>query len=146
MATTFTRNGQPITTDFLFGEGAGAVQVPFENLLVWNDAELATYGVTKVVTVDVPAVISDRQFFQQLAVAQIITEAEALAAVRTGAIPSLLAAFIATLPQADRFAAEMVLSGATDFLRVHPLTDAIGASQGMTPAQVDAFFIAAAQI
>ena len=94
----------------------------------------------------VPDTISDRQFFQQLAIAGIISQEEALAAVKTGDIPAALSGFIAALDDAARFNAEMLLSGATIFARAHPLTDAIAAAQGMTPAQVDDFFRAAAAL
>jgi hypothetical protein len=94
----------------------------------------------------VPDTISDRQFFQQLAIAGVITKAEALAAVKTGDIPAALEKFIAPLPDDQRFNAEMLLSGATLFQRAHPLTDAIAAAQGMTPEQVDDFFRAAAAL
>lgn len=91
-----------------------------------------------------PSSISDRQFFQQLAIAGIVTQAEALAAVKTGAIPPALQGFVdAIADPAQKFAANMLLSGATVFERNHPLTEAIGAGQGMTPDQIDAFFNAA---
>ena len=96
--------------------------------------------------INVPQTISDRQFFQQLAIAKVISQEEALAAVKTGDIPSALSGFIAALPDAARFNAEMLLSGATLFQRAHPLTDAIAAAQGMTPEQVDDFFRAAAAL
>jgi hypothetical protein len=96
--------------------------------------------------IDVPQTISDRQFFQQLAIAGIISQEEALAAVKTGDIPAALSGFIAALDDAARFNAEMLLSGATLFQRAHPLTDAIAAAQGMTPDQVDDFFRAAAAL
>ena len=96
--------------------------------------------------INVPQTISDRQFFQQLAIAGIISQEEALAAVKTGDIPAALSGFIAALDDAARFNAEMLLSGATIFARNHPLTDAIAAAQGMTPEQVDDFFHAAAQL
>lgn len=94
----------------------------------------------------VPAEISRRQFFQQLAIAKIISQDEALAAVKTGDIPAALLGFISALPDAARFNAEMLLSGATVFERNHPLTEAIGTAQGMTSAQVDDFFRAAAKL
>lgn len=96
--------------------------------------------------INVPQTISDRQFFQQLAIAGVISQEEALAAVKTGDIPAALSGFIAALPDAARFNAEMLLSGATLFQRAHPLTDAIAAAQGMTPEQVDDFFRAAAAL
>lgn len=95
----------------------------------------------------VPLIISDRQFFQQAAVAGIITQAEALAAVQTGTIPAMLQMIIDELPDANqRFAATMLLAGATQFERNHPLTVEVGTHLGLTTAQVDDFFIAAAQL
>lgn len=95
----------------------------------------------------VPAEITKRQFFQQLAIAGIITPDDALAAVKIGSIPAPLQAFIDAMGDADaRFAAEMVISGGLSFLRSHPLTVAIGSSQGMTSAQIDDFFRAAAAL
>ena len=96
--------------------------------------------------INVPQTISDRQFFQQLAIAGVISQEEALAAVKTGDIPAALSGFIAALDDAARFNAEMLLSGATIFARNHPLTDAIAAAQGMKPEQVDDFFRAAAAL
>lgn len=93
----------------------------------------------------VPSSISDRQFFQQLAVQGIITQAEALAAVRVGAIPAALQSIVDTIVDpAHKFAAQMLLSGAVEFRRDHPLTGAIGASYGWGDAQIDALFVAAA--
>lgn len=91
----------------------------------------------------VPQNISDRQFFQQLAIAGTITQADALAAVKTGTIPPQLEAIIQALPTEQQFSAEMLLSGATSFERNHPLTNVIGAAVNMNPDQVDQFFIAA---
>lgn len=85
----------------------------------------------------VPAEISDRQFFHILAVDGLITEAEALAAVKTGDAPAAFEAFIASLPEAERFNARMLLEGATTFRRDHPLTNAFGSMYGMTPEQID---------
>jgi hypothetical protein len=85
----------------------------------------------------VPESISDRQFFHILAVDGLITEAEALAAVKTGDAPAAFEAFIASLPEADRFSARMLLEGATTFRRDHPLTAAFGTMHGMTPEQID---------
>ncbi|MEW6257430.1 MAG: hypothetical protein AB1592_15860 [Pseudomonadota bacterium] len=90
-----------------------------------------------------PAQISRRQFFQQAAVSGYITEAEALDAVRSGAIPPALQAAVTLLPAGDRFAAEMLISGAQSFDLAHPLTTAIGAQLGV---DVAAFFTAAAEL
>lgn len=95
----------------------------------------------------VPETISDRQFFQQAAAAGLITQAEALAAVQTGAIPSILMNVINGLPtQMQQFAAEMMLAGATQFNRHHPLTEAVGSALGWDAAQIDQFFIDASQL
>lgn len=88
--------------------------------------------------------ISDRQFFQALAIAGIISEADALAAVQTGALPAPIAAIIDAMP--DQFAARMLLSGATTFERRHPLTDALASALGYSPAQTDELFRAAAAL
>ncbi|RVD40991.1 hypothetical protein EN742_11290 [Mesorhizobium sp. M4A.F.Ca.ET.020.02.1.1] len=88
----------------------------------------------------VPEAISDRQFFEALAVREIITEAEALAAVKTGEIPAAMASLVDALPEASRFPAEMLLSGATEFQRAHPLTAVFGQAFGWTDAEIDAFW------
>ena len=69
-----------------------------------------------------------------------------MAAIKTGDIPSALSGFIAALPDAARFNAEMLLSGATVFQRDHPLTNAVAMAQGMTADQVDEFFRQAAKL
>ncbi|TPQ50864.1 hypothetical protein C2U72_11270 [Prosthecomicrobium hirschii] len=88
----------------------------------------------------VPAVVSDRQFFHALAISSLITEAEALAAVRTGDIPAALQVVIDAMPEGDRFHATMLLSGAVEFRRDHPLVEAVRLARGMTDAAVDDLF------
>jgi hypothetical protein len=89
----------------------------------------------------VPQIISDRQFFQQAAVDGLITETEALDAVKTGAIPAVLQTIVDGITDpAEKFSATMLLSGATVFERTHPFTEAVGAAFGWTPAQIDEFF------
>jgi hypothetical protein len=94
----------------------------------------------------VPSTISDRQFFQQLAVGGLITESEALAAVQTGTLPAALVAFIDQLPAEQQFPARMLLTGATSFERAHPLTDAFGSMYGMNGEQVDQLWRDAAKL
>lgn len=93
----------------------------------------------------VPQSISDRQFFQQLAVQGVITQDEALQA-NAAVIPSELMTLINGLPANQQFDAKMKVSGATTFLRSDPLTVAIGTAYGWTSAQIDAFFTAAAAL
>lgn len=88
-----------------------------------------------------PLIISDRQFFQQAAIDGYITQADALAAVQTGFIPLPLQSIVDQIPDAnERFTAEMLLSGATIFVRDHPLVAEIGTAFNMTPSQIDTFF------
>ena len=87
--------------------------------------------------VPVPSEISDRQFFHILAVDKLITEAEALAAVKTGDAPAAFETFISSLPEGERFNARMLLEGATAFRRDHSLTNAFGAMYGLTSEEID---------
>lgn len=94
----------------------------------------------------VPPVISDRQFFQQLAVTGLITEAEALAAVKTGDIPAALMNLVQALPADQQFAAEMLLSGAVSFVRTHNLTVFFGLMMGWTSQELDSLWIEASKL
>jgi hypothetical protein len=94
----------------------------------------------------VPRSISDRQFFQQLAVMGLIGPTEALAAVKTGELPGVLQALVDQMDEDARFATEMILSGATQFERSHPLVGQLAAAVGWPPEQIDQFWIAASQL
>ena len=96
----------------------------------------------------VPSVISDRQFYQQLAVLGMITEAEAIAAVGTGAIPSEMRAALNSLPASIQFGATMKLTGATTFERDDALVAVFAAAQTppMTSDQLDALWRAASAL
>lgn len=89
-----------------------------------------------------PPSLSRRQFFQQAAIAGLISQEAALAAVRSGAIPAPLQDAVNLLSAGEQFAAEMLISGAMTFELAHPLTTAIGAQLGV---DVAAFFAAAAE-
>lgn len=95
--------------------------------------------------------ISDRQFFHALSKPpyEIITKAEALAAVKVGELPASLQAIVDAIPDAEaRYDAEMLLSGAKQFERAHPMVAAIAGA--MTPpwaeAEIDAFWTFAASL
>lgn len=95
----------------------------------------------------VPETISHRQFYQQAAINTTITQTEALAAVQTGTIPTVLANIVNGMTDPNQqFAAKMLLSGASEFHRSHPMTASIGAALGWTSAQIDTFFIAASAL
>lgn len=94
----------------------------------------------------VPTEISDRQFYQQLAIEDVITQSEALSAVQTGAIPGALASVIDAMPVDQQFGARMLIGGAVTFERAHPLTTTVAAAIGWSAERVDDFFIAAARL
>ncbi|MBB5703611.1 hypothetical protein FHS76_003518 [Ochrobactrum daejeonense] len=94
-----------------------------------------------------PDEISDRQFFQKLAVMGIIGQADALAAVQRGEIPAPLQAIIDQLPTEDaKFEAQMLVAGAQTFNRTHPLTEIVRQTLGWTVEQRDDFWREAANL
>lgn len=99
-----------------------------------------------LIVVPIPDEISDRQFFQQMAIEGRINQQEALDAVGSGVIPASMAALVEQLPQSQRFAARMLIRGATTFRRTHPVTELIGQLYGMTGEQIDTTWRAAAKL
>lgn len=126
-------------------EGVGPYHVIATDPL-YAAAAAAAAGMTLAPEPPPPAVapverfISDRQFAQGLAVRGLITQAEALEWVGPGTLPAAIAAFIAGLPQSERFAAEMVLRGATAFDLDHPMTGVFASAVGMDAAALRAFW------
>jgi hypothetical protein len=142
---TWTKNNTAVTRT---SDGATIPANPanseWRDYLAWVEAG----GVTDPYVAPVPEVpqqISDRQFFQQLAVLGIITEAEALAS-NAAVIPPPLEALIDAMPVDQQFAAKMIVSGATIYHRDAALTVAIGTAYGWSAGQIDAFFTAAAAL
>jgi hypothetical protein len=85
-----------------------------------------------------PRLISDRQFYQALALQGAVTQEEALAAVRTGAIPSAMQPFIDAIPDQElQFGATMLLSGAVEFDRHHPMVESFRQAMGWTVQQTN---------
>jgi hypothetical protein len=134
----------------LFPQGATVLEITGDDVadphnvyagLVYDEATNTLTAPPRVV----PEMITDRQFFQQLAVIGIITEDDALAA-NAAVIPPPLLAIINAMPADQRFGAKMIVSGAVEFHRDHPMTTAIGAAYGMSPAQIDDFFRAASAL
>lgn len=110
---------------------------------------LVDWMINENVLIQPPAmpVISDRQFFQQAALMGIITQDEAIAAVKTGTIPVVLQTIIDGITDPiQKFGAIMLVSGATQFERGHPMVSQIGAALNMSEEQIDQFFLAAAQL
>lgn len=91
-------------------------------------------------------VISRRQFFQQLALDNIITADEALAAVKTGTTPAAMQHLINTLPANTQFSANMLIAGATDFNLTNPITETLSSAFGWTQSQLYSFWTTAASL
>ena len=99
-----------------------------------------------LIVTPVPTEISDRQFFQQMAIEGRITQAEALDAVGSGVIPAAMDTLVEQLPANQRFAARMLIRGATTFRRDHSVTELIGQLYGMSAEQIDTTWRAAAKL
>lgn len=94
----------------------------------------------------VPAIISDRQFFQALAMAGVITQDEALEAAGPGVIPAALDALLSGFPADEAFYGRMLLRGATMFDRYHPMTLALATGMNWSQQQVDDLWRTAAAL
>jgi hypothetical protein len=94
----------------------------------------------------VPHVISRRQLLIALVAAGLITEAEALAAAKTGEVPAAIDAFFATLPPAQQIAARITWATMTQVERHHPLVQGVIDANLATAEQVDALFRTAATL
>ncbi len=122
-----------------------ALVVERDGLVVERDGLAGQLAAREAPAAELPA-ISDRQFFQALALAGAITADEALAAVMTGRLPAAIEAAVSALPAAERFAARMLLSGATAFERGHPMVARLGAAIGYDAAALDALWHRAAAL
>lgn len=105
-----------------------------------------TYSAPEEKAQSAPQIISDRQFFQQLAVDGDITQDEALAAVTTGELPKKLSDVIAKLPTESQFAARMLASGATQFERTNSMVAVLGKALGKDAAALDAVWLNASKL
>lgn len=86
------------------------------------------------------APVSDRQFFQALAIRGHITEDEALDAVGPGIIPAAMLALIEQLPGEAQFGAKMLIRGATIYERGNDLAGLIGSLYGWDDEALDKFW------
>lgn len=75
------------------------------------------------------SVISRRQFFQQIAVAGLITQAEALAAAGSGSIPNAMQLVIDAMPTEERFGVSMLIVTAAEFEIDNPFVSVFAAGQ-----------------
>jgi hypothetical protein len=93
-----------------------------------------------------PIVLINRQLFAALALTGFITEAEALAAGRTGAVPALVDAVFASLPAQDAFLARLTWATMREVPRNHPLIGAMVDANLATSEQVDGIFALGASL
>lgn len=121
-----------------YPEGTKEVPLkPGENFAWINDVWEATPPAPPPVRED----ISRRQFFEGLAEIKLITKDEAFDAVASGVIPPALMAIVNGMTDEDaKFKAKMLLAGATEYFRSHPLVMVFAVVQGMSEAEVDNFW------
>jgi hypothetical protein len=62
------------------------------------------------------------------------------------ALPTAVVKLITNLPEAQQFAAETRAMAFTEALRLDPLVEALGAAEGKTREELDAFFLTYAQV
>lgn len=117
---------------------------------IWDEVQSGAFsqvGPYEPAPLPVQDEISRRQFFHQLAVMSLITNADALAALQGGTIPAPLQAIIDQLPtENDRFEAQMFIVGAQNFNRLHPLSETVRLSLGWSVEQKDDFWREAAKL
>jgi hypothetical protein len=109
-------------------------------------AEVAEIEAVRNAPPPVPSAISRRQLLIALTAAGLITEAEALAAARTGEVPAAIDAVFARLPPEQALAARITWATMTVVERAHPLVQALIDANLATAEQVDALFQAAAEL
>lgn len=120
---------------------------------LWDEAmhglhgTIAQYVEPEPVPEVAPDEISRRQFFQQLAVMEIITKTEALAALQNGTIPPPLQVIIDQLPtEDDKFNAQMLVIGAASFNRLHTLSEVVRVALDWSIGQRDEFWRSASKL
>lgn len=121
-----------LRTDAITGE---ITQVP------WTPEEIAAYQALPPPVIPVPISITRRQCALQLLAVQHITAQEALDMTKTATVPAAIASIFAGMPEDQRILAEIDFA-ATNYYRSNTLLT----QMGLTDEQIDAFFIAAAQL
>ncbi len=94
----------------------------------------------------VPLTLTRTQMLLGLLAQQLITSEEAIAAARTGAVPAFIVSHFEALPEPERTAAYVKWASSATFHRADPLLLAMAQVTGLTDAQLDGYFIQAAQI
>lgn len=120
----------------VFAVGMAEGNAEYDELQILLDHGLLTVSDFVPPTSGPPIIISDRQFFQQLAIDGVITQDEALATA-DGTMPGLLLAIIGQMPAETQFSALMLVKNATTFERYHPLTAVVGQALGWDDERLD---------
>ncbi len=111
-----------------------------------DEADLAQRAIDALPIQPAPVVLINRQLFAALALTGFITEAEALAAGRTGAVPTAIDEVFAELPAQDAFLARLTWATMREVSRDHPLISAMIAANLATDEQVDGIFTLGASL
>ena len=93
-----------------------------------------------------PKSISRRQFFQYLAIIEVISQEEALLAIAGKEIPAILNSLISSLPEKDQFNAKALVLGATSFDIDNPLSSVIRVLMGWSEEEKRNFWQKASKI
>ncbi|ODR98429.1 hypothetical protein AUC68_08320 [Methyloceanibacter methanicus] len=112
-----------------------------------DDADLRALRQVQDRAASVPATITPRQLLIGLVLHGTITDEEAVDAARTGAVPGKVQAIFDALPTPqEKTAAAITWAKMGVVERDHPLVAALASANGMSDADVDAFFAACADI
>ena len=111
-----------------------------------DEADLAQRVIDALPFQSALIVLTNRQLFAALVLTGFITEAEGLAAGRTGAVPDVVDAVFASLPAQDAFLARLTWATMREVPRNHPLISAMVDANLATNQQVDAIFTLGASL
>jgi hypothetical protein len=109
-------------------------------------AEAAEIAARRNAPPPVPAAVSRRQLLIALTQAKLITEAEALAAAKTGEVPAAIDEVFSLVPKEQALAARITWATMTQIERSHPLLQAVIDAKLVTAEQVDTLFREAAKL
>lgn len=90
---------------------------------------------------------NDRQFYQQAAIENYITNEDALKAVQSGFIPPIFQQIVDSIEDPnEKFKYQLYFGGTTAILRTDPIVEDIRKSFGKTSKQMDKFFLDAMKL
>lgn len=104
------------------------------------DAVIAAHDPSAQAPTPVPTSISRRQLILALATMELISGEEALAAAKTGDVPSAVQATFENLPPSEKLAAEVTWATMSIAERGHPLVAMLAAANSLSESDIDDFF------